>query len=140
MAIFRYRRTKEMAPREGVKYATTYYQQSSDEYVRTRAHIRQVAGEILEYIEANPSWLEFVQQPLQGFPRTEGQANYTIEDILTDMLNQTNTDKDIPSGMLGRWNRLFDGTEYDIEMLQELTPTGVSPRLFENLFTGVTND
>lgn len=134
MAIFRYKKSIDMPPKEGQKFATTYYRQSPDEYDRTKQHIILVASEIMEFVDSHPEWDEFVNQPLKGFPRLNGLPNYSINQILSDILDQTKQNKDLPSGMLGRWSRLFADTEYDIEMLQEFTPTTVSPRLFENLF------
>lgn len=123
-----------MPPKEGQKFATTYYRQSPDEYQRMRDHIVLVASEINEFVEINPEWDEFVNSPLKGFGRLNGKPNYSINQILADILAQTTDNKDITQGMLGRWNRLFEGTEYDIELLQEFTPTKISPTLFTNLF------
>ena len=134
MVIFRYTKSIDMPPKEGQKFATTYYRQNSNEYQRIKAHIVQVASEIMEFVDSNPQWDEFVNQPLKGFARLNGRPNYSINQILADILEQTRSNKDLPSGMLGRWSRLFADTEYDIEMLQEYTPTAVSPRLFESLF------
>lgn len=134
MAIFRYTSTKEMAPKDGANYATTYYKQKHEEHTRTLEHIRMVASEIVEACEKNLQWAIFCQEPLKGFPRTSKRPNYTIEDIVSDLMGQMTLGNDIPSGMIGRWNRLFHDTEYDIELLQEQTPTKVSPRLFDNLF------
>ncbi len=140
MAIFRYTKTVEMAPKEGVKFATTYYKQRPEEAVRTKQFIAQVGREIIEVCERNPELQEFCQQPLKGFGRTNNRPNYTIEDIICDMIGQMESGKDIPSGMFGRWGRLFKDTEYDIELLQEYTPTKISPRLFNDLFSNVGPD
>jgi hypothetical protein len=136
MPIFRYKKSIDMPPKEGVKFATTYYRQGPEQYEQIKQHIITVASEIMEYVDSHPEWDLFVNQPLRGFPRLNGKPNYSINQILADMLEQTRSNKDLPSGMLGRWSRLFHGTEYDIEMLQEFTPTGISPDLFDNLFAG----
>jgi hypothetical protein len=136
MAIFRYKKSIDMPPKEGVKFATTYYRQSDEQYDLIKQHIIMVASEIMDFVDQNPEWDEFVTQPLKGFPRLNGKPNYSINQILSDMLEQTKSNKDLPSGMLGRWSRLFHGTEYDIEMLQEYTPTNISPDLFNSLFAG----
>lgn len=134
MAIFRYRKSVDMPPKEGQKFATTYYRQSPEEYQRLRAHIIEVASEIMDLVELNPEWDEFVNEPLKGFGRLNGKANYSINQIIADILEQTTTHKDITQGMIGRWNRLFADTAYDMELLQEHSPTTISPRLFQNLF------
>ena len=136
MAIFRYKKSVDMPPKEGQKFATTYYRQSDEQYGKIKQHIVMVATEIMDFVDGNPEWDLFVNQPLKGFPRLNGKPNYSINQILGDMLEQTRSNKDLPSGMLGRWSRLFHGTEYDIEMLQEHTPTTVSPDLFDSLFAG----
>lgn len=140
MAIFRYTKTVEMAPKEGQKFATTYYKQKPEEAVKTKEFIALVGREIVEACERNPELQEFCQQPLRGFPRLNNQPNYTIEDIICDMIAQMDSGKDLPSGMFGRWGRLFKDTEYDIELLQEHTPTKVSPRLFNDLFSNTAPD
>jgi hypothetical protein len=135
MAIFRYTKTVEMAPKEGQKFATTYYKQRPEEAVKTKQFIALVGTEIISACERNPELQEFCQQPLRGFPRTNNKPNYSIEDVICDMIGQMENGKDLPSGMMGRWGRLFNDTEYDIELLQEHTPTKISPRLFNDLFS-----
>ena len=79
---FHYTSRKEMEPRPGVRYATTYYKQTQPEYTRLRQHIYAVAAE-----------------------------------IVTDMVEQFVKQKDLPSGMLGRWQKLFANTDWDIALV-----------------------
>lgn len=130
MAKFIYKKIKHMTPREGVKYATDYYKQSVAEYSRLDKHIREACETVVnEAVKSN--LLDELEQPLTGFPRTQRRPNYSALDIMRDMLEQINHERDIPSGMLGRWNRLFDGNaEFTIEMTEEALPNPVFNRLF----------
>lgn len=136
MAVFNYKKSRVMDPRPGVKYSTTYYQQSRSQAQATYEHVKNVAESIVEVCEGNPDWHDFVQEPLSGYPRSDQRPNYSVEDVVSDLLFQLDSGRDIPSGMLGRWNRLFADTEWDIELVQEYTTTTVSPGLFANLFGG----
>jgi len=133
MAIFKYRQTKVMEPRDGNAFSTTYYQQSAEEIARTYQHVLTVAREIVRCCENDPSLKEYVQSPLKGFRKLRAD-NYSLEDIVGDLLKQLDLGKDIPSGMLGRWNKIFQGTDWDIELVQEYSSVKVSPSLFNDLF------
>lgn len=133
--IIKYLRKQEMEPREGVKYSTTYYQQNSEQAQEAYQHIKAVAEAIVDACERDEDLKEWVQQPLRGFPRTGPQPNYSMEDIVMDMLRQLDSGKDIPSGMLGRWNRLFDDTPWDIKMEEYQSPRAVKAGLFNQIFT-----
>jgi hypothetical protein len=53
---------------------------------------------------------------------------------MRDLVDQLDAGKDIPSGMLGRWNRLFAGTGLELELVpeSELPPPTEFSRLFGN--------
>jgi hypothetical protein len=58
-----------------------------------------------------------MRAPLRGFPRQGRQPNYSAYDILEDLYDYVVADsKDVPSGMLGRWNRLSEGMSGDWEI------------------------
>ena len=118
MSEFQYTSIKKMDPKPGVKYATEYYKQSPSEYALLKAHASTVASEIMRVCDYDPVLNEWVHSPLKKFPKSRGK--YSVMDILTDMIDQLAKNKDIPSGILGRWNRLFAGTEWDIVMTTEL--------------------
>jgi hypothetical protein len=134
MAKFKYKSTKELTPKPGVTYSTTYYQQRTEEYQRTRQHIIAVVTEISAVSDLDKDLAVWILEPLKGFPRTQRQPNYSLVDIVTDMLGQVEARKDIPSGMLGRWNRLFYDTEWDIEMSHEYQSGAADPEVFNDLF------
>ena len=96
---------KQMEPRPGAAYATTYTKISSTERARLKLHVDQIILELCELSVAQRCTA--LEQPLRGFARSGAEPNYSAYDILADMKRQLESGKDIPSGMLGRWNRLF---------------------------------
>jgi len=125
---FVYEQTKQMTPKNNQSFATTYYQMTDTQRERLLKHVSEVAQEIYEHAAATGTAGDLTE-PLKGFPRLKGQPNYTAEDIITDFLGQLLQGKDAPSGMLGRWNRLFaefpdvtvemqDRIDYELERTQ----------------------
>lgn len=132
MAKFGYQSVRKMEPRPGKKYATDYYKQSTAERRRTVEHIERSVKQVGDNAQAVPGGWEELQKPLREFPRRETKGYYSAWDIMSDMINQIDAGKDIPSGCLGRWNKLFDGTGREIDMVREseLPP----PTTFGQLF------
>ena len=124
MAKFGYVTKRAMEPRPGRTYATEYYKQSASERRRTKKHIESVIERVYEKAHESDT-VEALTMPMKKFQRRETKGAYSILDIMSDMLEQMKSGKDIPSGMLGRWNRLFDGSGSEIEMVMEsdLPPT-----------------
>jgi hypothetical protein len=130
MPEFKYKQTRAMTPRPGTKYSTTYYRQSTQEYRRLRAHVEQVINEILDQAILT-NQIELLEQELKGFPRTHGARNYSAGDILIDMQTQLAQSKDIASGILGRWQRLFeDFPQVQILLVEEPTKDTNFPEIF----------
>ena len=90
MAIFRYTSIKKMEPRPGVKYATTYYKQRRSELERLEQHVIQTARMIMETPVPEPVDLD---RELRDFPRTNGQLNYSVSDLVADILTQIDQGK-----------------------------------------------
>jgi hypothetical protein len=130
----KYLKTRVMEPREGAKYSTTYYQQNSEQARESFTHVRNVAEAIVDACERDLDLKDWVQTPLKAFPRTGVKPNYSTEDIVSDLLNQLDSGKDIPSGMIGRWNRLFEDTPWDIELEEYVSTRAINTGLFNNLF------
>ena len=122
MSEFQYTSIKKMEPKPGVKYATDYYKQTNSEYSLLKAHVANVAREIMRVCDYDLVLNDWIYSPLKRFPKTKGK--YSVMDIVTDMIDQVVKNKDIPSGMLGRWNRLFEDTEWDIVMTTEVPVRG----------------
>lgn len=118
MAKFGYTSKRTMDPRPGKTYATEYYKQSAAERRRTLAHIENTIARVYQHA-SDTNTVEALNVPMPAFQRRETKGAYSIVDILSDLLTQMKAGKDIPSGMLGRWNRLFEGTNTAIEMVLE---------------------
>jgi len=113
---FHYTSRKEMEPRPGTRFATVYYKQTQTEYNRLRTHIYAVAAEIMAQCDGDLDTYRWWTTPLKGYRKTQG-ANYTPSEIVTDMVEQFVKQKDLPSGMLGRWQKLFADTDWDIVLV-----------------------
>jgi len=130
MAKFKYKTTKQMQPREGVKYATEYYKQTPKEYTRLDEHVRRTMETVVLAADRD-GMLDELDKPLTGFPRTNRRPNYSAMDIMQDMLDQLDHQKDVPSGILGRWNRLFEeNDDFRIDMEEDRPPNPVFNELF----------
>ena len=123
-----------MPPRPGRAYATQYYLQPRLEYDRTHLHVIEVARAIIQVTDTDPEWNAWCGQPLRAFARSQRGRYYSLMEIVTDMLTQFSLGRDIPSGMLGRWNRLFEHTPWDIVMVDHAVEHTEPPTLFQELF------
>ena len=119
MAEFKYKRRQEMEPRLGQKYATVYIKQTDLEHARLRNWLVQVAEHILGACEINASLAEWFSSPHRDFKKSTRGEYDTPEDLLTDMITQLAMGRDLPEAMLNRWNRLVDGTPWQIDMIAE---------------------
>ena len=115
---FGYLSEREMPPRPGVKFFTVYYLQSHAEYAMTKHFVVDVAKQLMDLVTESPDAGVWFSEPLPGYRKMSG-GNYTPEDIVTDMVRQFSRQRDIPSGMYGRWRRLFADTPWDFELTQE---------------------
>jgi hypothetical protein len=132
MAKFGYTNRRQMDPRPGVKYATEYYRQSATQRARCLQHIERVIQQVGEQALESAGNFDLISEPMTGFPRTKGEPNYSALDVMRDLVDQLDAGKDIPSGMLGRWNRLFAGTGLELELVpQSELP---APTVFNQLF------
>ena len=113
-----YKEAKIMEPRNGNSFATTYFKLTAIDSDDVKLHIHKVLTGIYEVQRADPFKYDFVDTPMKGFKRLGKHPNYSIMDIVTDMAQQLIDGKDIPSGMLGRWNKIFNDTEWDIEIIK----------------------
>lgn len=130
---FGYTHRREMEPRPGRKYSTVYYKQSARERARTLQHVETVIQRLGDRVLENPGAEETLLEPMPGFQRRETKGAYTAMDVISDLFEQMRSGKDIPSGMLGRWNRLFAGTGLEIDMVieSELPPPTEFSQLFQ---------
>lgn len=98
--------TRTMDPRPGVKYSTRYNRITASTRRRMRRELLEITDEIVDECERQSDFP--IIDPLKGFPRTEGRANYSAVEIMSDLLNQLKDGKDVPDAMVYRWNKLFE--------------------------------
>ena len=116
MAQFTYRYKQEMAPIGNRKYATVYIKQSHAEHHRLLNWLVQIAEQICGTCEINASLAEWFTSPHRDFKRSQRGQYYTPEELIADMIGQLAQGKDLPEAMLLRWNRLTQGTPWEIEL------------------------
>jgi len=142
MKTIRYQKFNKMEPRDGVKYSTTYVKQTLIQRKELCKHIKTVVYEISDAVENNEDLVDFIRTPLKGFKTTSGQ-NRTLTDILTDMVNEAKgrmkngLPKDFALAPIERWNKLFEGTDYEINLVQTFSPVGNN---FANLIENMEDD
>lgn len=138
MKTIRYQKMNKMDPRDGVKYSTTYVKQTLAQRKDLCKHIKIVVTEISDAIEGDEGLVDFVRTPLKGFKTTTGQ-NRTLTDVLTDMINEAKgkmkngMPKDFALAPIERWNKLFEGTDYAVDLVQTFTPANNFNELVEML-------
>jgi len=123
MKTIRYQKLDKMLPRDDRPYATTYVKQTLEQRKELVKFIRQAVTEIADAVETDQEWLDFVRVPLKGFKTSTG-TNRTATDIITDIVNEANgkkkggLPKDFALAPIERWNKLFQGTAYEFELVQ----------------------
>ena len=131
MAVFGYQAIKKMTPRPGTRFATDYYKQSLQERRQLQQHIDWVREEML-LAACRTLQVPELERPMRGFPRTNNLDNYSAFDVMNDIREQLQAGRDLPSGMLGRWQRLFqDEPDYQIEMHLDRPKTPAANHLFQ---------
>jgi len=135
MTQFVYEQLKRMNPRDGVKFSTEYYQMTARQHQTLLDHVIRVAQEVYQHAEATGQ-VAVLQEPLAGFPRkSTGKRNYTAEDVITDLLGYLSAGNDAPSGMIGRWRRLFaEFPEEDIDLIDRIDLEAAKNQTFTRLF------
>lgn len=131
MATFYYRTRREMEPRPGVKYATVYIKQDHAEHQRLLRWLVEIAENILSIGQIDPDIGQWFCRPMPDFRKSSRGEYYSPEDIITDMIDQLARGRDLPEAMLGRWNRLCEGTPWQIDLVatEYTKPTPRDPRV-----------
>ena len=118
MATFYYRSLKKLDPRPGTKYSTTYIKQDAEEHQRLQAWLVQIAETILAIADVDPDCALWFITPMPDFKKSSRGQYYSPQDIITDMIDQLAHGRDLPEAMLGRWNRMTEGTPWQIEFVK----------------------
>lgn len=120
-----YTRMTAMEPLPGRRYSTTYIVQRQEDRKAAHDQLRRIVTEILTAIEADAelrTWFE--HQPLPGFP-TAAKRNRTPLAVVQELLEEfqgtkrNGQPKDIALAPIERWNRLFGGTQWAIELKRQ---------------------
>ena len=119
MAKFYYTKLRQMEPLPGRMFATDYYLQTPDQAAETYLHVQQVIIRVGTTAISTPDGCRVISMPLKQFKRRNGSC-YSAVDIMEDLFTQMRQGKDIPSGMLGRWNRLFENTPDQLDLQPQL--------------------
>jgi hypothetical protein len=136
MAKFGYTSRRKMDPIPGRKYSTEYFKQSARERSRTQQHVDRELERVGNHALSHPDLWEQFNQPDRDYPKDAklGRKDYYSKaEIMADMCEWIHKpNQDIPSGILGRWNKLFADTGNEIELVSEekLPP----PTNYNNLF------
>jgi len=135
MPTFTYRSIRELEPRPGVKYATRYIKQTPQEYDRTRAWLISTAEQMIELADRDPQLAEWMCRPQTDFRRAQRGQYYSVQDLITDLVNQVALQRDLTQAMIDRWNRLCSGTPWEMSfVLASQEQTAARPEsLFEFL-------
>ena len=118
MALFYYNTQKRLEPRPGRRYSTVYLKQDYQERTRLFRWLTEVAEQIIDICQHDPQVADWFTRGMRDFPKSQQGHYYTPEDIIMDMLEQLNAGRDLPEAMLGRWNRMCEGTPWQIEFVK----------------------
>ena len=124
MATFTYRTKRTMEPRPGTPFITVYIKQDTAEYERLKSWLVEIAQDIIGISQIDADCARWFTTPMADFRRSRRGEYYSPEDIITDMIDQMAHGRDLTEAMLGRWNRLTEGTPWQIELIatQDTTP------------------
>ena len=144
MTNFDYIKTHEMKPREGNRFATTYYKQTLEQRKKMNQWLLNSCQELEQYFNQSPEHKEAWQKPMRGFPKTGKQKNRSLKEVVDDMKGEcygTKKDgmpKDFAQAPIERWNKALAGTKYEFEMTQR-SPFDPKPNTFNEIFSFSTH-
>ena len=118
MTRFTYKYKQEMDPIGSNPYRTVYIKQSHAEHARLKNWLVSIAEQIIGTCEINASAAEWFSSPMPEFRKSRKGQYYTPEELLTDMIQQLALGKDLPQSMVDRWNKLCQGTVWEIHFEQ----------------------
>ena len=122
MATFTYKYKQEMDPIGRNPYKTIYIKQSHHEHARLKNWLVSIAEQILGACEINASAAEWFTAPMREFKKSRKGQYYSPEELLTDMITQLAQGKDMPQSMVDRWNKLCQGTAWEIHFEPSMKP------------------
>jgi hypothetical protein len=112
-----------MEPRPGTTYSTVYYRQDPDDRQQLADYIKDCIESIVKTLMSDEEATQWAKTPMKGYKRI-GKPNRSPSDILEEMLDEVDgkrrngTPKDFAKAPIDRWNKLFNNTDYTIEMIK----------------------
>jgi hypothetical protein len=137
----KYYEEKHMEARFGNKFHTVYYKLDSRNMKKLRDFVDHVRMAIVEAFARDPERNAWIEHPLKQFRDHKGKPKYSVIDIVEDMWSQITNGRDPTQAMYGRWTRLFDETEFNLEFeSQTLKDPHPEPALDLPWFTEADNE
>lgn len=144
MKVFKYKEKKRLEPRPGTSYATVFVKFNSEQRLQLKEHLLSCAKEVERAITGNPELEQQLVEPLKDFrhdSRHGDKKYYDMEEIITDAVGRLlDDDKDISEAMIGRWNKLFQGTEWEFGLEELAIAPKVAPKVWSDLFPNQDDD
>lgn len=140
---FTYQAVREMAPRPGVTYQTRYYKQTDQQRQQLVDWFKSQLVEIISVIEGDMRLEEAQHWPLRGFPRTRGQQNRSLRELLEDTAGEilkveANWGRnDFAEAPITRWNKFFRGSRWEFTITESLDHQIQPQTTFNKLFKGL---
>lgn len=101
---------KDMEPRHGNPWHTTYYKINQQEQAKLIKHIQAMLVHLGKCEALDPAGTAWIFKPYPGNFRKSKGENYSLFGIVEDLVTQLNDGKDITNSMVGRWDRMFRNT------------------------------
>ena len=116
MATFYYRSTRQLEPRPGTVWSTVYIRQDPTEHQRLLHWLVRIAEDIVGIAQIDADLAQWFCRPMPDFRKSTRGHYYSPEELITDMIDQLAHGRDITEAMIGRWNRLCEGTPWQIDL------------------------
>jgi|DEB0MinimDraft_10_1074344.scaffolds.fasta_scaffold09285_4 hypothetical protein len=115
---FFYKTAHTMKPRDGAKFATTYYKQTLEERKRLAKYIKEILNDLqylLQHHEAEV--MQWLDKTMKGHRKKNGKGNYTNAGVINDMndeqkkMQKNGLPGDFAQAPIDRWNKIFKGCD-----------------------------
>jgi len=117
MKKFKYESLLELEPRYGNNFGTVYYKMDKKNLKALLVFVSTVKDLVDWEMDEYNSWDEW-NTPNPHFKRRGKSAHYSKYQIITDLDTQLQRGKDPTKGLVGRWNRMFETTQYEFKLTQ----------------------
>ena len=140
-----YQKLEKMDPRPGVNYSTTYYKQSEEQRKKLSDFFKAKCKEIGVLVKTHAEvevWLFEQDKRFKRDKKSPAKNKYkTPAELITDIIGECDGTykngtklKDFAVAPIERWNKLFAGTSYEVEMVEQYGIKPNSSKTFNILF------